>query len=82
MFYDNEARLLLARERIDLLASEMEAGSRPDPPGGPAGELGTRATVIAGLDRATSIAVGADGALYVTNHGLSAGGGEVLRVEP
>jgi hypothetical protein len=43
---------------------------------------GTRTTVIAGLDRPTSVTVGPDGALYVTNHGLSAGGGEVLRIEP
>ena len=43
---------------------------------------GTRTIVIAGLDRPTSVAIGPDGALYVTNHGLSVGGGEVLRVEP
>jgi len=43
---------------------------------------GTRTTVIAGLDRPTSVAVGPDGAVYVTNHGLSAGDGEVLRIEP
>jgi glucose/arabinose dehydrogenase len=43
---------------------------------------GTRTTVIAGLDRPTSVVVDPDGALYVTNHGLSVGGGEVLRVEP
>jgi len=42
----------------------------------------TRTTVTAGLDRPTSVAVGPDGALYVTNHGLSVGGGEVLKVEP
>jgi sugar lactone lactonase YvrE len=53
-----------------------------------AGELiqvapdGARTTVITGLDRPTSVAVGPDGALYVTNHGLSVGGGEVLRLEP
>jgi hypothetical protein len=43
---------------------------------------GTRTTVLAGLDRPTSVAVGTDQALYVTNHGLSVGGGEVLRLEP
>jgi DNA-binding beta-propeller fold protein YncE len=42
---------------------------------------GSRTTVIAGLDRPTSVAVGPGGALYVTNHGLSVGLGEVLRVE-
>ena len=43
---------------------------------------GSRTTVIGGLDRPTSVAVGPDGALYVTNHGLSVGSGEVLRIEP
>ena len=43
---------------------------------------GTRTPVLGGLDRPTSVAVGPDDALYVTNHGLSVGGGEVLRVEP
>jgi hypothetical protein len=48
---------------------------------------GTRTVVLGGpgqfqLTQPTSIAVGPDGALYVSNHGISAGGGEVLRVEP
>lgn len=43
---------------------------------------GTRTTVLSGLDRPTSVAVGPDGALYVTNHGLFVGGGEVLHIEP
>jgi DNA-binding beta-propeller fold protein YncE len=43
---------------------------------------GTRTTVLDGLDRPTSVAIGPDGALYVTNHGLSVGDGEVLRIQP
>jgi hypothetical protein len=43
---------------------------------------GTRTAVLTGLDRPTSVAVGPDDALYVTNHGLSASGGEVLRIQP
>jgi hypothetical protein len=43
---------------------------------------GTRTTVLAGLNRPTSVAVGPDGAIYVTNQGLSAGSGEVLRIDP
>jgi hypothetical protein len=43
---------------------------------------GTRTTVLDNLDRPTSVAIGPDGAVYLTNHGLSAGDGEVLRIEP
>lgn len=43
---------------------------------------GTRTTVLGGLTRPTSIAVGPRGALYVSNRGLSVGSGEVLRIEP
>jgi glucose/arabinose dehydrogenase len=42
----------------------------------------SRETVLAGLDRPTAVAVGADGAVYVTNHGVSAGAGEVLKIAP
>jgi hypothetical protein len=44
-------------------------------------QAGTRTTVLSGLTRPTSIAIGADGALYVTNRGTTAGKGEVLRIE-
>jgi hypothetical protein len=43
---------------------------------------GTRTTVVGGLSQPTSIAVGPDGALYLSNHGGAANIGEVLRVEP
>jgi hypothetical protein len=45
---------------------------------------GTRTDVASGLglDRPTSVAVGPDGALYVSNHGTSAGRGEVLKIVP
>jgi DNA-binding beta-propeller fold protein YncE len=43
---------------------------------------GTRTVVLEGLTRPTSVAVGRDGGVYVTNNGLSAGSGEVLRIEP
>jgi hypothetical protein len=42
----------------------------------------SRETVLAGLDRPTAVAVGADGAVYVTNHGVTAGAGEVLKIAP
>jgi sugar lactone lactonase YvrE len=42
----------------------------------------TRETLLTGLVRPTSVAVGPDGALYVTNRGLSPGAGEVLRIAP
>jgi glucose/arabinose dehydrogenase len=42
---------------------------------------GTRTTVLGDLDRPTSVAIGSEGELYVTNHGITAGAGEVLRIE-
>jgi hypothetical protein len=41
-----------------------------------------RTAVLVGLDRPTSVAVDADGAVYVTNHGITPGAGEVLKIEP
>lgn len=43
---------------------------------------GTRTSVIAGLTRPGSVAIGPDGALYVSNRSTSVGTGEVLRIEP
>jgi sugar lactone lactonase YvrE len=48
------------------------------PPGGG----GTSTLVAAGLTRATGLVVGADGALYVSVNGASAGNGAVWRIEP
>jgi sugar lactone lactonase YvrE len=42
----------------------------------------TRTTIIDGLIAPTGIAVGPDGAVYVTNKGVLVGGGEVLRIAP
>jgi len=42
----------------------------------------SRNTVPVPLDRPTSVVVGPDGAIYVTNHGVSAGAGEVLKITP
>jgi hypothetical protein len=43
---------------------------------------GTRTTVLGGLSRPTSVAIGPDGAIYVTNKGTTMAGGEVLRLDP
>jgi hypothetical protein len=43
---------------------------------------GTRTTVIDGLTRPGSVAVGPDGALYVSNRSTSTATGEVLRIAP
>jgi sugar lactone lactonase YvrE len=43
---------------------------------------GTRTTVIAGLVRATAVAIGDDGAIYISHRGTSVGTGEVLRIRP
>jgi hypothetical protein len=45
------------------------------------GPDGTRTVVLEGLDRPTSVAVGFDGEVYVTNHGITPGIGEVLRID-
>ena len=42
----------------------------------------SRTVLLSGLDRPTSVAVGADGAVYVTNHGVTPGAGEVLKLVP
>jgi hypothetical protein len=42
---------------------------------------GTRQTILSGLTRPTSVAVGPDGALYISR-GTTAVGGEVIRFEP
>jgi glucose/arabinose dehydrogenase len=39
-------------------------------------------TIVSGLSRPGSVAVGPDGALYVSNRSTSIGTGEVLRIEP
>lgn len=41
---------------------------------------GTRSTVIGNLNTPTSVAIGPDGDLYLSIRGLTAGGGEVIRV--
>jgi hypothetical protein len=42
---------------------------------------GTRTTVLSGLARPMSVAVGPDGAVYISR-GLAAIGGEVIRFQP
>lgn len=41
---------------------------------------GSRTVVMGGLDHPTSIALAPGGVIYVTNHGTSVGGGEVLKI--
>lgn len=41
----------------------------------------SRTTVMDGLNRPTAVAVGADGGIYVTNNGVTAGAGQVLRIQ-
>lgn len=43
---------------------------------------GTRTTLIAGLTRATGLAIGSDGGIYISHRGISVGTGEVLRIQP
>lgn len=75
-----------------LYVLQYASGFSP-PPGGPGflpntGSVvrvatdGTRTTLTTGLDRPTGLVVGPDGAVYVANKGVTAGGGEVLRIVP
>jgi streptogramin lyase len=41
----------------------------------------TSTPLLTGLNRPTSVAVGPDGAIYVTNNGVTPGAGQVLRVQ-
>ncbi|HEY6086891.1 MAG TPA: ScyD/ScyE family protein [Burkholderiaceae bacterium] len=41
-----------------------------------------RTPLLVGLDRPTAVAVDTDGVIYVTNHGVTAGAGEVLMIAP
>jgi hypothetical protein len=41
---------------------------------------GVRTTVSSSLDHPTALLIGRHGAIYVTNHGTTAGGGELLRL--
>jgi hypothetical protein len=43
---------------------------------------GTRTVITTALNRPTSVVMGDDGALYVSNNGVSVGTGEVLRIQP
>jgi glucose/arabinose dehydrogenase len=43
---------------------------------------GTRTVITTALNRPTSVLGGDDGALYVSNNGVSVGTGEVLRIQP
>jgi len=56
----------------------------PPPPDSPDHSCPDRQLVDTGvvLDAPTAIAIGPDGALYISNRGTRVGVGEVLRIEP
>ena len=45
-------------------------------------QAGSRTTIVSGLTRPTSIVAAPDGALYLTNRGISAAVGQVIRMTP
>jgi hypothetical protein len=67
----------------DGLGSLLRITPDRDTPGGACAQYqaGARTTIRAGLSQPTSVVVGPDGALYVSNHGSSVLAGEVLRIE-
>ena len=44
-------------------------------------QAGTRTTVVSGLTRPTSVLAGPDGALYLSNRGISPEIGQVIRID-
>jgi hypothetical protein len=72
----------------NLLVLENATGAFPPPFLPFSGRLSrvapdcTRTVLLAGLNRPTAVAVAADGGIYVTNHGVTAGAGEVLMIAP
>jgi hypothetical protein len=79
MVVDGAGRAYAGNFGFDLMGGAEPAPAaliRVDPDG-------TRTTLASeGLVRPTSVAVGEDGAIYVSNRGISVGTGEVVRVEP
>ncbi len=73
-----------------LYVVENATGPFPPPPpfapySGRLSRVASDCTVtplLVGLDRPTAVAVGPDGAVYVTHHGVTAGAGEVLMITP
>lgn len=73
-----------------LYVVENATGAFPPPPpfapnSGRLSHVAMDCTVtplLTGLDRPTAVTVGKDGAVYVTNHGVTAGAGEVLKLVP
>jgi len=73
-----------------LYVVENATGPFPPPPpfapySGRLSRVNSDCTVtplLVGLNRPTAVAVGADGAIYVTNNGVTAGAGEVLMIAP
>jgi len=63
----------------------IAGGAPPSPPGRliRVNTDGTRTTILGGLTFPGGVAVGPDGAVYLTNFGIfptSAGGGQVLKI--
>jgi hypothetical protein len=73
-----------------LYVVENATGPFPPPPpfapnSGRLSHVGMDCTVtplLTGLDRPTAVVVGKDGAVYVTNHGVTPGEGQVLMIAP
>ncbi len=64
-----------------LYLTEFDSGNLIKIDINPDGSAGKRTTLLSSLTNPTGVAVGPDGSIYLSNKGISSGGGEVIKVD-